>query len=267
MSRRAGDRDDAVAAGGRSAPAAATCDPPREHVLGVPVDLVDMPEALRRVVEAVERRRADAGAAPLRIATLNPEMVMRSRRDPALARALRRVDLAIPDGVGLVAALRRRGHVLDRVAGVDLITAYAPEAAARGHRLGLVGARPGVAAAAAAALERRYPGLVVAATDSADPGAALAARLRSAGVEVVLAAYSMEAQAAFVDEHLVASGAAVGIGVGGSLDILAGRIRRAPGPVRRAGLEWLWRLGRQPWRVRRQLDLPRFWILTRREGG
>ncbi len=224
-----------------------------------------MGAAVDRLVGAVERRRAGETGPALRVATLNPEMVMRGRRSPEVGDALRRVGLSIPDGIGLVQVLRRRGHDVRRVAGIDLIESYAAHAAALGHRLALVGSAPGVAARAGAELERRHPGLQVAATDSDDPGPALAGRLRDAGVDVVLAAYSMEAQALFLDRHLDAIGAAAGIGVGGTLDILGGRVRRAPAPIRRAGLEWLWRLVRQPWRLRRQLDLPRFWLLARRE--
>ncbi|HEY6378826.1 MAG TPA: WecB/TagA/CpsF family glycosyltransferase [Candidatus Dormibacteraeota bacterium] len=247
-------------------PAQATANPPlRVRVLGLPVDLVDMDEAVRRVVNAVERRRADAHAGALRVATLNPEMVMRARRTPELRPALTRVQLSLPDGIGLVRELRRRGWYATRVAGIDLVDRYASRAAALGHRLALVGAAPGVAAAAGAELERRHPGLRVVATDSGDPGAELAARLRAVGVDIVLAAYSMEGQAIFLDRHLDDCGAGAGIGVGGTLDVIAGRLPRAPEPLRQMGLEWLWRLVRQPWRVRRQLDLPRFWWSARRE--
>jgi N-acetylglucosaminyldiphosphoundecaprenol N-acetyl-beta-D-mannosaminyltransferase len=235
------------------------------RVLGLPVDLVDMNEATRRLVDAVERRRKGDPLAALRVATLNPEMVMRAQRTPELRLALQRVGLSIPDGTGVVRELRRRGAHIARVAGIDLVDQYAAEAAARGHRLALVGAAPGVAAAAGAELERRHPGLRVVATDSSDPSPELAERLLSVGVDVVLAAYSMEGQALFLDRRLDDCGAGAGIGVGGTLDVIAGRLRRAPAPLRTVGLEWLWRLAWQPWRVRRQLDLPRFWWSARRE--
>ena len=237
----------------------------RVHVLGLPVDLVGMEEATRRLVDAVEGRRKGDAAPALRVATLNPEMVMRAQRTPELRLALERVGLSIPDGIGVVRELRRRGARVDRVAGIDLVDHYAAEAAALGHRFALVGAAPGVAAAAGAELERRHPGLRVVATDSSDPGPALARRLRSVGVDVVLAAYSMEGQALFLEHHLDDCGAGAGIGVGGTLDVIAGRLQRAPAPLRTLGLEWLWRLACQPWRVRRQVDLPRFWWSARRE--
>ena len=230
-------------------------------MLGVPVDVVDMPTALARLVDLVERR-VRGGAV---VVTLNPEILMRARRDPDLAEAIGRSALIIPDGIGLVRVLRRRGLAAERVSGVDLIQAYAPIAAARGHRLVLCGAAPGVAAAAAAALSARVGGLRVVATDSGDPVAATAVRLAAGHPDVVLAAYGAGRQERFLVDHLALTGAAAGIGVGGSLDFLSGRIRRAPAPIRRAGLEWAWRLARQPWRWRRQSVLPVFWWLARRE--
>ena len=200
--------------------------------------------------------------------TLNPEIVMRARRDARLRQAVDTAWLVIPDGIGLVRAMRRRGRrTAVRVAGADLVEAYAGLAAARGHRLAMAGAAPGVAAAAAVALRERHPGLLVTATDSGAPDARTAARLANGHPEVVLAAYGAPQQECFLAEHLAGVGAAVGVGVGGTLDYLAGRVRRAPAPVRRAGLEWLWRLARQPWRARRQVVLPAFWWQERRESG
>jgi len=95
----------------------------------------------------------------------------------------------------------------------------------------------------------------------------VAERLRAARPDVVCAAYGHGAQERFVGEHLAATGAAVGIGVGGSLDVLAGRVRRAPGVVQQAGLEWAWRLAREPRRLRRQSVLPVYWWRERREVG
>jgi N-acetylglucosaminyldiphosphoundecaprenol N-acetyl-beta-D-mannosaminyltransferase len=236
---------------------------PRVHVLGVGVDLVDMESALEAVVDAARPERTGA---PLQVVTLNPEMVMRARRDPALGAIIEAAGLVVPDGVGLVLALRRRGHRgAGRVAGADLLERYAERAAALGQRLALVGAAAGVAELAAAELERRHPGLRVVAADGGDPGSATADRLRAAAPDAIFAAYGAGRQETFLAAHLTATGAGVGMGVGGALDFLSGRVRRAPAPVRGAGLEWAWRLARQPWRARRQAVLPLFWWLDRRE--
>jgi N-acetylglucosaminyldiphosphoundecaprenol N-acetyl-beta-D-mannosaminyltransferase len=99
------------------------------------------------------------------------------------------------------------------------------------------------------------------------PGKATASALEASKPDLVLAAFGGGRQELFLDRYLGSIGAAAGIGVGGSLDYLAGRVRRAPAGVRRLGLEWVWRLAIQPWRLRRQSVLPVYWWLERREAA
>lgn len=238
----------------------------RVSVLGFAFDIVDLDGAVARMVELVEQRRG--GGPPAMVVTLNPERVMQARRERDYAAIVREAALVTPDGVGLARALRRRGvRRAQRVTGADITEAYAARAAALGHRVALAGGGPGVARAAADALVARYPGLQVVAADAGDPDPALAERLRVARPDVVLVAFGGGREERFLASHLTSTGAAVGMTVGGTLDFLAGRVRRAPAPVRRAGLEWAWRLASQPWRWRRQLVLPQFWWLERREAA
>lgn len=237
----------------------------RASVLGCPVDVVGMATAVDALSALVEAGRG--GGSPALVVTLNPEFVMRYRRDPGFAAVVRRAALILPDGIGVVKALRRRGHPdASRVTGVDLLERYAVVAAERGHRLALIGARPGVAARAAAALRRRAPRLEVVLADACDPVPGTVALVAAAHPDVVCAAYGAGRQEQWLDANLAAMGAAVGIGVGGSLDFLAGDVRRAPAAVRRAGLEWAWRLLGQPQRIRRQAVLPVFWWLEWRQA-
>jgi N-acetylglucosaminyldiphosphoundecaprenol N-acetyl-beta-D-mannosaminyltransferase len=234
----------------------------RARVLGCPVDVVDMGAAVRRLVELLE---APAPAGPAIVVTLNPEILMRARREPDFHAILESAALIVPDGIGLVRALRRRGHGdAVRVGGADLLEAYLPHAPQLGHRVALVGAGPGVAERAAMVLGRAHPDLDVIA-DGGDPTAATALRVGRSAPDVVAAAYGAGRQERFLRDHLETMRARLGIGVGGTLDYLAGTARRAPSLVRRAGLEWLWRLALEPSRWRRQLVLPQFWYLERRE--
>lgn len=237
----------------------------RTRILGCPVDVVDMHQAVARLVELVERRESGS---PALVVTLNPEMVMLAQRDREFAQLLDGAALLVPDGVGIVNALRRRGMPLPgRVTGIDLLHAYAPHAARLGHRIALCGGAPGVAARAGQRLMDEHPGLQVVASDSGDPGPAVAERLHAARPDVVCAAYGHGAQERFLAAHLPAIGAAAGIGVGGTLDVLASRVRRAPGVVQQAGFEWAWRLLREPRRLRRQAVLPVYWWQERREAA
>ncbi len=240
----------------------------RARVLGCPVDIVDMATAVQTLVEIVERRRVDASAHPAVVITLNPEMVMMARRSAAFSSVLESAALVVPDGIGLVRALRRRGHPeVERVGGADLIGAYLPEAERHAHRIALVGGAAGVAETARDRMVEAHPALQIVAVSAGPPGQATASQVEKAAPDVVLAAFGAGRQELFLDRYLGPIGAATGIGVGGSLDYLAGRVRRAPAPVRRVGLEWAWRLAVQPWRVRRQSVLPVYWWLERREAA
>jgi N-acetylglucosaminyldiphosphoundecaprenol N-acetyl-beta-D-mannosaminyltransferase len=240
----------------------------RVRVLGCPVDVVDMATAVHTLVEIVERHRSDATSQPAVVITLNPEMVMLARRSPAFSAVVDSAILVVPDGIGLVRAIRRRGHPeAERVGGADLINAYLPEATRRGHRIALAGGAPGVAQTARERMTAAHPGLQIVAVNDGRPGKATAAALEESKPDIVLAAFGGGRQELFLDRYLGPIGAAAGIGVGGSLDYLAGRVRRAPAAVRRLGLEWAWRLAIQPWRLRRQSVLPVYWWLERREAA
>ena len=235
------------------------------RVLGVRVDCVDMDAALARIEQLVE-----AGGHHL-VATVNPEFVMRAREDPEFARVLESADLCLADGTGVVWAARRQGCAIRHpVAGVDLIPLLAALCARRGLRLFLLGAAPGVAADLAARLRAANPGLEVTAhTGSPDPSsdAETLRLIHEQRPHVVLVAYGAPKQELWIDRMKGDMGAVVSMGVGGSFDYLTGRIPRAPAWMRRAGLEWLFRLGNQPWRIRRMAVLPAYALNVLRKGS
>ncbi|TMC92702.1 MAG: WecB/TagA/CpsF family glycosyltransferase [Chloroflexi bacterium] len=232
------------------------------HVLGVRVDCIDMESALKRI-EAL----ANAGGHHL-VATVNPEFVMRARSDREFARVLESADLCLPDGSGVVWAARRQGCSMSGpVTGVDLIPPLAAMCARRGWRMFLLGAQPGVAADLAQQLRTGNPSLAVEAhAGSADPAAddetvAAVSRQRP---HVLLVAFGAPKQEMWIDRAGRRANVPVSIGVGGSFDYLTGRVPRAPQWMRSAGLEWLFRLVRQPWRLRRMAVLPVFaWRVLR----
>jgi N-acetylglucosaminyldiphosphoundecaprenol N-acetyl-beta-D-mannosaminyltransferase len=197
------------------------------------------------------------------IVTLNPEMTMAARHDADLRALINRADLVLADGVGIVLAARLRGvRDLSRFTGVDLIEALAERAAIDAWRIFLLGACLGVADDAADRLHKRFPSLQVAGTHAGSPGteedAEGSGRVRAANADIVCVAYGAPAQEWWIERNRGALGAAVAIGVGGAFDFLAGQVPRAPEPLRRMGLEWAYRLWREPWRWRRMLALPRF---------
>ena len=227
-------------------------------VLGTRIDDVTYSEALA----LVERWIAEGG--PHVITTPNPEIVMRARREPSFRATLQRTALNVPDGVGLLLAARLRGERFhEHVRGTDLVRRLAALGARRGHRWYLLGAADGVARRAADRLRAQYPGLVVAGAEPGSPraedDAATRAMIQSAGpIDLILVAYGAPAQERWLERNLGPLAIPVGLGVGGVLNFLSGEVPRAPAWMQRLELEWLHRLIVQPWRWRRQLELPKF---------
>ena len=229
-------------------------------ILGVRVDDVTEEEA----VALCERFVREGGRI---VTTPNPEIVMAAREDQGLRHALAQADLAIPDGGGLLIAARLWGRPLRaQVRGSDLTNRLLPLAAARGWRVFLLGGGPGVANAAAAASKGRWPDLQIVGThaglaDAAHDAATRGAVAAAGRVDLLLVAYGASRQEQWMVRNLPTLDVGVALGVGGTLDFLSGRVRRAPLWIRRIGLEWLYRLAIQPWRWRRQLRAARYFPL------
>ena len=213
-----------------------------------------MTSALSRIEALIER------GGPHQVATVNPEFVMRAQKDAEFARVLAEADLCLADGVGVVWAARRQGcDMPGPVAGVDLIRPLAEMCARRGLRLFLLGAAPGVAVDLASRLRDDLDGLEVNAhAGSPDPADDVDTlhRIHDHRADVLLVAYGAPAQELWIGRLKNRLGVSVAMGVGGAFDYLTGRVPRSPSWLRRAGLEWLGRLVRQPWRARRMAVLP-----------
>ena len=242
--------------------------PARTNVLGIPVDRCTREQALARC----ERSLASGAAAEaIQIVTLNPEMVMRARRDPEFKEAVMAAGLVLADGAGISWASRRLGSPLpERIPGGHLLVELCELGARRGWSVYLLGAAPGVAEMAGARLQALIPGLLIAGCTSGtrleSEAETTAAAIRASGARILAVAFGVPHQDLWLKRHLPATGCAVGMGVGGSLDYLSGRVRRAPGWLRRLGLEWAFRLLRQPWRLPRMLLGAPFFLLVWRSA-
>ena len=226
-------------------------------ILGVPVHDVTNAGTLDLIDRFVAERT------PHQLCSVNPEFVMAAQHDAEFMRVLNHSAVNFPDGVGLLWAARRMGRPLhERVAGSDLTVQIAALSARKGWRIFLLGAGHGVAELAATKLRAQYPGVNIVgalagspAVDREDP---IVDRVRQAAPDILLVAYGAPKQDKWIARNIERIGAPVAIGIGGSLDFIAGVQRRAPRWMQRIGLEWLYRLVREPWRWRRQSALPRF---------
>ncbi len=232
----------------------------RVDILGVGFDRVALVDAV-----AVIEDRLDSGLRTF-VITANPEFVMLCRGDRDVAGIAARADLVVPDGTGAVVAARLLGDPLPgRAPGRLLVDRLAALATERGLSVFLLGGAPGIAERAAARLRARHPQLRIAGTyaGSADDDADVLPRVAEAAPDVVLVAFGMPKQERWIARNLSRlPSVRVAVGVGGSLDYLAGAAKAPPAIVHAAGLEWLWRLGRDPKRWRRQRVLPMFALLV-----
>jgi len=230
-------------------------EPSTVEILGIEVDDVTGAEMLA----ALEGFCRQGGGH--QISTVNVEYLMLARRDDEFAQVLRQSALRVPDSAGVLWAARWLGYPLrERVTGSDGIYGVAERCAREGFRLFLLGAGPGVARRVAEVLEARYPGLCVCGALSGSPRPEdeieLAERVRHARADVLLVAYPSGPQEKWIARNLERTGVAVAMGVGAAFDFCAGVQARAPRWMQRAGLEWFYRLLREPWRWRRMLVLP-----------
>ena len=236
----------------------------RLRVLGVPVDAVDM-EAALGFVDA----RIHAGGNGNCILAVNPEKTSAVRRDRALQEFFEQAGLLIPDGIGVVLAARLlHGVHFRRLAGADLMERLCQHAATNGYRLFVYGATEDVNREAVAELERRHSGLQIIGRShgyvSADQMEGLVDQINASGADILFVGLGSPRQEHWMRQYGPRVAVKVCLGIGGSLDTVVGKVKRAPRAFRRLGLEWLYRLGRQPSRVRRQMVLPLFaWLVLR----
>lgn len=230
------------------------------EILGCRLDAIDAEQATDAVMAFARERR---GA---QVITLGTEMVVYAQRDARYREVVNNCALSLCDTVGLLAVANSRGAGLqDRVTGVELVEHLCARAAREGVSIYLFGGAPGVADETARVLQQRYPGLRIAGTRNGffkpEESPAIAAQIRESGAQLIFAGMGFPRQEFWLAEYLRQTGAGAGIGVGGSFDVISGRVERAPEGWRRLGLEWLYRLVKEPARWRRQLALPHFVLL------
>ena len=208
------------------------------------------------------------GDGPCWVVTPNALMLQRCREDPATAALLSRASLSLADGVGVVLAARRQGTPLSagRVAGIEFGEALLSSAADKGLRVFLLGGEEGIAERAARRLCRRYPTLSVCGTywgyfdPEGEDDRRLVSVLRAVRPDVLLVCMGFPLQETWIAEHLDRlCDVRVIAGLGGSLDVWAGKCRRAPRALSRWGLEWAWRMLLEPRRLRQLPELWRFY--------
>lgn len=230
-------------------------------ILDIPVDNVTMQEALIRISQFV------ASATVHTVFTPNPEIIMLAQKNERFYHILKNASLVVPDGIGVVIASKiKKGTALqERVAGYDLVQNTMKQAVDKGYRYYFLGSKPGVAKQAAKKMEEIYPGIQIVGTHDGyfkpEDNLEIVESINQSQANIVLVALGAPRQEIWIDEnkHLLKH-VKVLIGVGGSLDVMAGVAKRAPVIFQKIGLEWFYRLISQPTRIKRMAVLPQFML-------
>jgi N-acetylglucosaminyldiphosphoundecaprenol N-acetyl-beta-D-mannosaminyltransferase len=232
-------------------------------MLGVRVTRLTRAQAMATLEEFIR------SAEPHLVVTADSSAIVIAAADEEFRRIVNSADLVTADSAGILWAARRLGCPLpEQVSGVDLADQLCALCARSGYSVFLYGAAPGVAEAAGANLQARYPGLRIAGTAhgylSDEEQQRLVETIRAARPQVLLVAMGIPRQEKWIHRNLARLGVPVAMGVGGSLDVFAGRVRRAPVWMQRHGLEWIYRLLSNPRKIAKVATLPRFvWMVLR----
>ena len=234
---------------------------PNIDILGVKVHRIAMPEALDAI------RGFIASGKPHIVVTADSSMIVLAQRDGDFRALVNAADLVTPDSSGILLAAKLLGRpIKERVSGVDLSREICRMAAEDGFSVYLLGGAPGVAEAAAERLTEAFPGLQIAGTQHGylEPSeeSEIASKIRASGAKALLVGMGIPRQEKFIRDHLNELGVCVAMGVGGTFDVLSGKVKRAPAWMQRHGLEWLHRLVRNPRKISKVATLPRFLSLV-----
>lgn len=237
----------------------------KANILGCMIDIIDMEQALKTIDRII------AGGKPSQIITLNAEIVYNAQNDRALRNIINSAQMVTPDGIGIVWGARILGYqIKSRVTGIDLVHRLCEMAAARGWKIYLFGAAPGVAEMAAQKLTEQYQGLKICGCRDGYFAESevenIIKDIKAQAPEILLVALGAPKQEIFIKKHKNKLGVPVCLGIGGSLDVLSGIKLRAPKVFIKLNLEWFYRLLTEPSRFRRQLALPKFaWMVIKRK--
>lgn len=233
-------------------------------IFGVPFSKMNMRDTVDYLTAAVDRRETS------HVITANPIMVMAALEDPKVMQVMKKADLIVPDGAGIVwAANYVNEPVAERVAGFDLLHELMRVGESKGWTAYLLGTTDEIIQEAAKNLQLKFPGVRIVGVQNGFFGPAqddeVIARIKEASPDLLFVARAANNQDPWISQHRERLGVPVMMGVGGSFDIISGKMKRAPVLFQKLRLEWFYRLLKQPSRYRRMLALPKFMMKVMRE--
>ena len=237
----------------------------RLEILGVGIDKVTSQQALDNIADFI------ASGQPHQIVTANAEIIYQASKNEKMRNIINNAQMVTADGSGVVWASRQLGEPLEqRVTGIDLVNSICERSAQDKWKIYILGSAPGVAATAAMNIRDKFPGCNIVGTHhgyfNAKEEKQILAELEQLKPDVLFVALGAPKQEYWVADHLADLGIPVGMGIGGSMDVLSGNVKRAPKWMQKMSLEWLYRLLIQPTRFKRVLTLPKFMLAVKKQA-
>ena len=233
-------------------------------IYGIPFSKMSLNETVQYLTEAIDNRQTT------HVITANPIMIMAALDNPAYERMMRKADLIVPDGAGVVWAAKYGGNpVAERVTGIELLNKLMEQGERRRWKVYLLGTTQEIIDAAAEKLQLQYPQVRIVGARNGFFGPEqddeVVETIRAAEPELLFVARGADTQEPWIVKHRDRLGVPLIMGVGGSFDVISGRLKRAPMAIQKLRLEWLFRLLQEPKRYKRMLALPKFVLKVLRD--
>lgn len=226
-------------------------------ILDIPISKLTLSQVLETATDYLKQPACHM------IFTPNSEMLMVAQKDPELKMVLQQGDVVVPDGIGVVIASRLLGHGLpERVTGFDIMQSFLDMGNQHNYSVYFLGGKPGITDIMVEKIQKRYPHLKICGHyhgyfDAKEENAILE-EINQLKPDFLFVALGMGKQEKWIYANREKVNSHIAIGVGGSFDVLAGKVKRAPAFFQKAGLEWFYRLVQEPWRYKRMMALPYF---------
>lgn len=229
----------------------------KTDIFGVLFDNYTIDEAVEKAINSLN------GDKPFVIATPNPEIVDVARKDKGYKDILNSCDIVTPDGIGIVYASKiLKGNIKERAAGFDIVCGIISEINRKKGSVFLFGSKPGVAESAAENLKEKYPDLEIKGCRNGyfKEDSEIIKAIQDSSPDLLLVCLGAPKQEKWIFKNKDILNAKILVGAGGTLDVLAGNVKRAPDLFIKLGLEWFYRLIKEPKRIGRMMKLPLFLV-------
>lgn len=227
----------------------------KTDIMGVMFDNYSISQAVEKAVSFEKK--------PFVIVTPNPEIVQAAKKDESFKNVLNSADIVTPDGIGIVYASKiLKGNIKERAAGFDICCGIIEKLSEIGGSVYLFGGKPGVAECAAENIKEKYKGILISGTADGyfddEKEKKIISDISEKAPDLLLVCLGAKKQECWIEKHKNELNAKILIGAGGTVDVLAGKVKRAPDIYIKLGLEWFYRLVKEPSRFGRMMQLPLF---------